>query len=110
MAVYRSRHALSGHALTGPFLNGPLTPDRIAAVELPRTRLGRRGYEPDAVHALLERLAHELQHRARQLDLVRDENRRVKHALRTWQSERFEAAERVGFRSGARHSVQLPCN
>ncbi|MFI7578019.1 DivIVA domain-containing protein [Micromonospora sp. NPDC049497] len=82
MAVYRSRHALAGL----------LTPDRIAAVELPRTRLGRRGYEPDAVHALLDRLVHELEHRAHQLDLARDENCRVKQALRTWQSERVGAA------------------
>ncbi|WP_406075332.1 hypothetical protein [Micromonospora sp. NBC_01638] len=76
MAVYRSRHALTG----------PLTPERVAALDLPRTRLGRRGYQPDVVNALLYRLAHELHEQGRQLDLAQAENHRVKNALRTWQT------------------------
>lgn len=77
MGVYRSRNALTG----------PLTADRLSAVELPRTPLGRRGYRPDDVHALLHRLAYEVGERSRRLDLVREENRRLKQALRTWQAE-----------------------
>ncbi|MEE3917935.1 DivIVA domain-containing protein [Micromonospora sp. BRA006-A] len=50
MGVYRSRHALAG----------PLTADRLSAVELPRTSLGRRGYRTDDVDALLHRLVYEL--------------------------------------------------
>ncbi|MFF0313821.1 hypothetical protein ACFYPH_04115 [Micromonospora sp. NPDC005252] len=76
MAVYRSRHTLTG----------PLTPDRVAALNLPRTRLGRRGYEPEHVNALLHRLAHELHEQGRQLDLAQAENHRIKSALRTWQT------------------------
>ncbi|MEV4384133.1 hypothetical protein AB0J68_00150 [Micromonospora sp. NPDC049580] len=76
MAVYRSRHTLTG----------PLTPDRVAALDLPRTRLGRRGYEPEHVNALLHRLAHELHEQGRQLDLAQAENHRIKSALRTWQT------------------------
>ncbi|SCL16210.1 DivIVA domain-containing protein [Micromonospora nigra] len=77
MGVYHSRNALAG----------PLTPDRLAAVELHRTPLGRRGYRPDDVDALLHRLAYEIGERIRQRDQVWEENRRLKHALRTWQSE-----------------------
>ncbi|PZG16110.1 hypothetical protein C1I95_18300 [Micromonospora craterilacus] len=77
MGVYHSHNALTG----------PLTPDRLAAVELPRTPLGRRGYRPDDVDALLHRLAYEVGERTRQREQVLEENRRLKHALRTWQSE-----------------------
>ncbi|MEU5943253.1 hypothetical protein ABZ807_29745 [Micromonospora sp. NPDC047548] len=76
MATYRSRNALAG----------PLVPDRLATVELPRTPLGRRGYQPEAVDALLHRLAYELGERTRQLDQTRAENDRIKRALRTWQA------------------------
>lgn len=84
MGVYRSRNAFSG----------PLTADRLAGVELPRTPLGRRGYRPEDVHALLHRLAYEVGERNRRLDLVQDENRRLKQARRTWQAEC--AAKRQG--------------
>lgn len=49
--------------------------------------LGRRGYRSDDVNALLRRLAHEMGERSRQLDLVREENRRLKQALRAWQAD-----------------------
>ncbi|MDZ5447606.1 DivIVA domain-containing protein [Micromonospora sp. 4G57] len=77
MTVYRSRHAL----------RGPLTPDRIAALALPLTRRGRRGYQVEEVDALLHRLAFELQRRIRERDEMRAENQRIKGALRAWQSE-----------------------
>jgi DivIVA domain-containing protein len=77
MGVYHSRNALTG----------PLTPDRLTAVELPRTPPGRRGYRPEDVDALLHRLAYEMGERTRQRDQIREENRRLRHALRTWQSE-----------------------
>ncbi|MFJ8577233.1 DivIVA domain-containing protein [Micromonospora sp. NPDC093277] len=85
MTVYRSRNAL----------RGPLTPDQVAAFALPSTRLGRRGYQVDHVDALLHRLAYELGERSRQLAEVRAENRRIKNALRSWQST--EAARRLGY-------------
>lgn len=84
MTVYRSRNAL----------RGPLTPDRITALPLPLTRLGRRGYRVDEVDALLHRLAYELRERTNQLTEVRAENWRIKNALRSWQSA--EAARRLG--------------
>ncbi len=84
MTVYRSRNAL----------RGPLTPDWIVALILPCSRLGRRGYQIDDVDALLHRLAYELGERSRQLAEVRAENRRIKTALRSWQSA--ETARRFG--------------
>ncbi|MFU8851510.1 hypothetical protein ACNAW0_11085 [Micromonospora sp. SL1-18] len=84
MTVYRSRNAL----------RGPLTPDRITAMPLPLSGRGRRGYQIDEVDALLHRLAFELGERSRQLGEVRAENRRIKDALRSWQSA--EAARRFG--------------
>ncbi|MFD4204737.1 DivIVA domain-containing protein [Micromonospora tulbaghiae] len=82
MGVYRSRHALVG----------PLTADRLSAVELPRTSLGRRGYRTDDVDALLHRLVYELGERTRLLDDTRGENDRIKRALRAWQAEAREAS------------------
>ncbi|MEU7762093.1 MULTISPECIES: DivIVA domain-containing protein [Micromonospora] len=82
MGVYRSRNALAG----------PLTADRLSAVELPRTPLGRRGYRTDDVDALLHRLVYELGERTRLLDDALGENDRIKRALRAWQAEVREAA------------------
>ncbi|WP_431875225.1 DivIVA domain-containing protein [Micromonospora marina] len=81
MGVYRSRNVLAG----------PLTADRLGAVELPRTSLGRRGYRTDDVDALLHRLVYELGERTRLLDDALGENDRIKRALRAWQAEVREA-------------------
>ncbi|MFI5835018.1 DivIVA domain-containing protein [Micromonospora sp. NPDC051300] len=80
MAVYRSAHALVG----------PLTPGRVEAVELPLTSRLRRGYRTEDVDAVLHRLAYELAERSRLLGMVSAENRRIKTALRNWQSERVD--------------------
>ncbi|SCL69081.1 DivIVA domain-containing protein [Micromonospora citrea] len=84
MAVYRSRNALAG----------PLTSSGVRELALPRTRLGRRGYRPEDVDALLHRLAHEVGERSRRLDLLEQENQRLKQALRTWQSRLGRRATR----------------
>ncbi|MBM0236872.1 hypothetical protein JNW88_06410 [Micromonospora sp. ATA32] len=84
MTVYRSRNAVAG----------PLTPDRIAGCPLPLTRRGCRGYRVLYVDALLHRLAFELGERSRQLDEACAENRRIKHALRSWQAEHAASQRR----------------
>lgn len=61
----------------------------IAALRLPTAR---RGYRVEDVDALLHRLAYELRERVRERDEARAENRRIKDALRRWQSA--EAARR----------------
>ncbi len=74
MGTYRSSHAIAA----------PLTPERIRAAVFDLTRYGRRGYRPDQVHALLDRIAAQLADADRQLVMLREENARLKHALRTW--------------------------
>ncbi|MFG1953064.1 hypothetical protein [Micromonospora sp. NPDC048830] len=81
MTVYRSRNSL----------RGPLTPDRITALLLPLTRVGRRGYRTGDVDALLHRLAHELRARTRERDRALAENQRIRNALRSWQSDQARA-------------------
>ncbi|MCZ7439528.1 hypothetical protein O7598_24205 [Micromonospora sp. WMMC241] len=85
MTVYRSRHALAG----------PLTPGRIEAIRLPLTSRLRRGYRVEDVDAVLHRFAHELAERSHQLHLAHDENRRIKTALRNWQSERADVGNSI---------------
>ncbi|MFI5836239.1 DivIVA domain-containing protein [Micromonospora sp. NPDC051300] len=93
MAVYRSAHALVG----------PLTPGRVEAVELPLTSRLRRGYRTEDVDAVLHRLAYELAERSRLLGMVSAENRRIKGALRDWQTARSAAGTDSGSMAGHRH-------
>ncbi|MEV6515473.1 hypothetical protein AB0M37_06750 [Micromonospora chalcea] len=86
MAVYRSRNALAG----------PLTPGRIEAIELPLSPRLRRGYRVEDVDAVLHRFAYELAERSRQLRLADAENRRIKTALRNWQSECADVGNSTG--------------
>ncbi len=76
MATYRSRSRGTGR----------LNPEQIrtAALAFEWTTFGRRGYRPDDVHALLDRLAAEVITWTRQVDILQAENDRLKHALRTW--------------------------
>ena len=65
----------------------PLSQDAIRNWRLPYTRLGRRGYQPAHVDALLTRLAAETADRCHQIRELQAENDRIKSALRTWQTE-----------------------
>lgn len=51
-----------------------------------RTRLGRRGLDPDEVRAFLDRVAGDLAGLYASLGRLNEENERVKRALRDWQS------------------------
>ncbi|MEV4770130.1 DivIVA domain-containing protein [Micromonospora humida] len=85
MGVYRSAHALAG----------PLTPEQVRALAMPLAPRCRRGYRIEDVDALLHRLADELRRRIRERDEALAENRRIKNALRDWQSAR--TAQRQGY-------------
>ena len=63
-----------------------MTPDQVRSTEFNRTNLGRRGLSEDEVQNFAHRVADELA--ARETDNMRlfDENRRLKHAMRDWQS------------------------
>ncbi|WBB77887.1 DivIVA domain-containing protein [Micromonospora sp. WMMD882] len=61
----------------------PLSPERIRTRRFtPR----RRGVDPDEIAAFLGRVADELAVAQTALDAVREENARIKNALRDWQS------------------------
>ncbi|MEU8259838.1 DivIVA domain-containing protein [Micromonospora sp. NPDC048999] len=68
---YRSKHCL------------PLT---VGQIRERRFRNVRRGLDPAEVHAFLHRVAGDLAVARRELALTREENVRIKRALRSWQS------------------------
>lgn len=72
----------------------PFPPERIRER---RFTLRRRGVDPDEITAFLGRVADELAVARTALTAVREENARIKDALRTWQS-----AERTSPREPAR--------
>ncbi|WBB78791.1 DivIVA domain-containing protein [Micromonospora sp. WMMD882] len=72
---YRSRHCL------------PLYPAQVRDRRFRRTRLGRRGLDPEDVRRFLDRVALELAAAQEAADRARRETAHVKDALRRWQSE-----------------------
>jgi DivIVA domain-containing protein len=65
-----------------------LTPRDVRARSFRSTALGRRGLEPRDVHLFLGRVADELAALHTELARCRDENIRIKRALRDWQTAR----------------------
>jgi DivIVA domain-containing protein len=84
MAVY-----LSG------LLGGRLRPAQVRATRFGRTRVGRRGLAENQVYAFVRRMADELTARDVTEAGLRDENARLKQALREWQT-RHSRAKRDG--------------
>jgi DivIVA domain-containing protein len=62
----------------------PLSPEQVRRPSLARTSLGRRGYDETEVHALLNRIAAELESTLGEQATLRAENLRLKDALRQW--------------------------
>ncbi len=62
----------------------PLSPDQLRRPSLGRTPLGRRGYDETHVHALLNRVATELESVLSERATLRSENARLKEAMRQW--------------------------
>jgi cell division septum initiation protein DivIVA len=61
-----------------------VTPDQLRRPALGRTPLGRRGYDENHVHALLNRVATELESVLSERAALRGENARLKEAMRQW--------------------------
>ncbi|MER7164864.1 DivIVA domain-containing protein [Micromonospora sp. NPDC000207] len=74
-AVYRARNYV------------PLVPAQVQGWRFGRTPLGRRGLDPDDVQNFLDRIAVELTDAREAAERARQETRRIKDALRQWQSE-----------------------
>ncbi|MFB9545174.1 DivIVA domain-containing protein [Micromonospora sagamiensis] len=71
----------------------PLTPDRIRDR---RFTARRRGLDPDEIAAFLARVADELAVARTALTAVREENVRIKDALRSWQSAQIPTTREPG--------------
>ncbi|OZV76447.1 hypothetical protein CA850_26735 [Micromonospora echinospora] len=67
----------------------PLTPERIRDH---RFTIRRRGLDPAEITAFLARVADELAVARTALTAVREENLRIKNALRTWQTAQAPSA------------------
>ncbi|MEU4565705.1 DivIVA domain-containing protein [Micromonospora sp. NPDC023956] len=76
--------ALRGHP--------PLTPERIRDH---RFTIRRRGLDPAEITAFLDRVAGELAVARTALTAVREENLRIKNALRCWQSAQAPTAREL---------------
>lgn len=66
---------------------GRLCPAQVRQTRFGWTRIGRRGLVEQQVYAFMRRVADELTARDLAEAALRDENARLKNALRTWQSQ-----------------------
>ncbi|MFI6821502.1 DivIVA domain-containing protein [Micromonospora sp. NPDC050187] len=76
--------ALRGHP--------PLTPERIRGRHF---TIRRRGLDPAEIAVFLDRVADELSVARTALTAVREENQRIKDALRSWQSAQAPTAREM---------------
>ncbi|RKR89566.1 DivIVA domain-containing protein [Micromonospora pisi] len=65
----------------------PLRPWHVRNQRFHPNRLGQRGVDPDEVQVFLDRVADDLHRVYAELAASRDENVRIKNALRQWQSQ-----------------------
>ncbi|MFG1954316.1 DivIVA domain-containing protein [Micromonospora sp. NPDC048830] len=65
----------------------PLRPEQVRKVRFRRTRFGRRGLAEENVYAFMRRVVDELVARDAAEANLREENARLKNALRDWQAQ-----------------------
>jgi len=91
--VYRS--AAWRPVLAGP----PLWPWQVRSRRFSRVGLGRRGVDPAEVAVFLDRVAGDLARAYAEVASLREQNERIKAALRDWQSRQAPTArELAGYR------------
>ncbi|MEU7712827.1 DivIVA domain-containing protein [Micromonospora chalcea] len=69
-----------------------LLPWQVRERRFPPARFGRRGLDPDAVYAYLDRVAGDMASLHAEITRHRQETLRIKVALRRWQSEQARQA------------------
>ena len=69
-----------------------LLPWQVRERRFPPSRLGRRGLDPDAVYAYLDRVAGDMMALYGEITKHRQETLRIKDALLRWQSEQARVA------------------
>ncbi|MFE0588604.1 DivIVA domain-containing protein [Micromonospora echinospora] len=90
----RGRHHLRPPSTSDNALRGhpQLTPERIRGH---RFTIRRRGLDPAEITAFLDRVADELAVARTALTAVREENLRIKNALRSWQTAQAPSAREL---------------
>lgn len=73
-----------GEKVSDEHRSGPLTANRIQHASFPTIR---RGYDPKTVQAYLAQVAAEVTRLQQRLAAAYDENDRIKHNLRQWQTD-----------------------
>ncbi|SCL19148.1 DivIVA domain-containing protein [Micromonospora inyonensis] len=71
----------------------PLRPSQVRGRSFGTTRFGRRGLDPAEVDDFLHRVAGDLAGLYAALEQVREENHRIKEALRQWQTRQASRAQ-----------------
>lgn len=64
----------------------PLWPSQVRSRRFSLVRFGRRGLDPEEVTAFLDRVAGDLAWAYAEVATLREQNKRIKDALRSWQS------------------------
>lgn len=77
-----------------PARRGRLSPQRVRSTTFSRAPLGRRGFLEDEVRLFLARVAEDVASGDAENARLREENNRLKTALRQWQSEQAEQRSR----------------
>ncbi|MGI5214637.1 DivIVA domain-containing protein [Plantactinospora sp. CA-290183] len=92
--LFRAGREVSRHAGTA---YRPLRPSQVRCWRFRRVGFGRRGVDPVEVADFLERVAADLARAYTDVASVREQNARIKDALRRWQSRQVpDAGELAG--------------
>jgi len=83
----------------------PLSPEQVRRPALTRTPLGRRGYDEGDVHSLLNRIAAELEGVLGDQASLRDENARLKDAMKQWHARQSGTQQQTGNDVAVRQSA-----
>ncbi|MDG4785687.1 DivIVA domain-containing protein [Micromonospora sp. WMMD1102] len=76
----------------------PLLPSQVRMRRFTRVGFARRGVDPAEVAAFLDQVAGDLARAYNELATVREQNARIKDALRRWQSRQSTTAHRLADR------------
>ncbi|MEQ4306248.1 DivIVA domain-containing protein [Plantactinospora sp. B6F1] len=76
----------------------PLWPSQVRLRRFTRVGFGRRGVDPDEVTAFLDQVAGDLARAYAEVARVREQNARIKDALRRWQSRQVPSVRELAGR------------
>jgi len=83
----------------------PLSPEQVRRPILTRTPLGRRGYDEADVHSLLNRIAADMEGVLGEQESLRDENARLKEAMKQWHARQSGSQQQASSELAVRQSA-----